>query len=86
MFGEKYGNRLLWVEDFIKGGVDTLVIIGCSGAVNIVDRLTKLSKQENPSCKVMAINPNPHEVQGVDDDVRASAVEGLLELRKQKVL
>lgn len=56
-FNEGYGNRLLWVEDFIGKGVDTVLVIGCSGGVAILDRLVRQCRKANPACTVVNINP-----------------------------
>jgi NAD-dependent SIR2 family protein deacetylase len=56
LFGEGYGNRLLWVEDFIKHKPDTVLIIGCSGGVSILDRLVRACHEVNPGCAIININ------------------------------
>ena len=58
-FNEGYGNRLLWVEDFIRNGVDVVMIIGCSGGVSLLDRLLRYCRNANPDCAI--ININAHE-------------------------
>lgn len=59
LFDEDYGNRLLWVEDFIRNGVDTVLVIGCSGGVAVLDRLLRQCRQTNPD--VALININAHQ-------------------------
>lgn len=59
LYDENYGSRLVWVEDFIKGGVDTVLVIGCSGGVTILDQLLRMCRDVNPDCEI--ININPHE-------------------------
>lgn len=58
LYHESYGSRLVWVEDFIKGGVDVVLVIGCSGAVAILDRLLRACRESNPDCGVIHINPH----------------------------
>ena len=57
LFDEGYGNRLLWVEHFIKNGCDLVIVVGCSGSVYIVERLLKDIHYYNPACKIININP-----------------------------
>ena len=57
LFDEGYGNRLLWVEHFIKGGCDVVIVVGCSGGVYILERLLKDARDYNPACKIININP-----------------------------
>ncbi|VGO16687.1 NAD-dependent protein deacylase [Pontiella desulfatans] len=57
-FNEDYGNRLLWVEDFIRKGVDTVLVVGCSGGVAVLDRLLRQCRKENPACSIININPH----------------------------
>ena len=59
LYEESYGSRLIWVEDFIRGGVDVVLVIGCSGGATILDRLLRLCREANPGCGI--INVNPHE-------------------------
>lgn len=74
---EPYGNRLLWVEDFINRGVDQILIIGCSGAVGIVCRLVRQAKSSNHQLLTTCINPGDHEIDGVDRHIRKDAIAGL---------
>lgn len=76
-FGEPYGNRLLWVNDFIKQGVDTILIVGCSGAVDIVSKLIRDAKEVAPNCRAVSINPEPHTIEEIDEDLQMTAVDGL---------
>nr|MBC8363212.1 hypothetical protein [Candidatus Desulfatibia profunda] len=57
LFDEGYGNRLLWVEHFIKDGCDLLIVVGCSGGVYIVERLLNDMRYYNPTCNIININP-----------------------------
>jgi hypothetical protein len=59
LYVESYDSRLVWVEDFIHGGVDVVLVIGCSGGATILDRLLRLFREVNPDCEI--INVNPHE-------------------------
>jgi len=56
-FDESYGNRLLWVENFIGNKPDTVLIIGCSGGVSIVERLLRECHLANPECRFINVNP-----------------------------
>jgi NAD-dependent SIR2 family protein deacetylase len=59
LYDESYGSRLVWVEDFIRGKVDVVVVIGCSGGVTVLDLLLRRCRDSNPNCEF--ININPHE-------------------------
>ena len=59
LYDESYGSRLVWVEDFIKRGVDVVLVIGCSGGVTILDQLLRMCRHVSPDCEI--ININPHE-------------------------
>jgi NAD-dependent SIR2 family protein deacetylase len=59
LYDESYGSRLVWVEDFISGKVDVVLVIGCSGGVTILDLLLRSCRESNPNCEI--ININPHE-------------------------
>ena len=63
LFHESYGDRLLWVEDFIRSAPDTILVMGCSGRVVVLDRLLRSCRAANPDCTI--INVNPHE-DGID--------------------
>jgi len=56
LFGEAYGDRLLWVEDFIERGPGAILVIGCSGQVGILDRLLRACRNAMPSCAIIHIN------------------------------
>jgi NAD-dependent SIR2 family protein deacetylase len=79
-FNESYGNRLLWVEDFIQNGIETILVIGCSGGVDILDRLLRQCRETNPDCAIININPHQdcieHEHQTVPMKASA-AMEGI---------
>jgi NAD-dependent SIR2 family protein deacetylase len=59
LYDESYGSRLVWVEDFISGKVDVVLVIGCSGGVTILNVLLRSCRESNPNCEI--ININPHE-------------------------
>lgn len=68
LFDEPYGSRLVWVEDSIKRQQpDTVLVIGCSGGVTILDYLLRQCRSANPACRIININPHldavevPHE-------------------------
>jgi NAD-dependent SIR2 family protein deacetylase len=79
-FNENYGNRLLWVEDFIRSGIDTILVIGCSGGVDILGHLLRQCRKINPECAIININPHQdcieHEHQTVPMKASA-AMEGI---------
>ncbi len=57
MTGEPYGNRLLWVEDFLSKPVDAVLVVGCSGRVGILYRLLQQARKINPDCRIINVNP-----------------------------
>lgn len=59
LYDESYGSRLVWVEDFIDGVVDAVLVVGCSGGTTILDRLLRRCREKNAECEI--ININPHE-------------------------
>ena len=56
-FGEAYGDRLAWVEWFLGGGADAVIVIGCSGGVSLLDRLLQLVLRVRPA-RIIQINPH----------------------------
>ena len=58
-FDEGYGNRLLWLEYFLKEGCDAILVVGCSGEVQILPYLIRCARADNP--EVCVLNVNPHE-------------------------
>ena len=56
LFDEEYGDRLLWVRDFIRRKPDTVLVIGCSGTLNVLWQLLSECRQANPSCRVINLN------------------------------
>ncbi len=57
LYGEGYGSRLVWVEDFIRRVPDVVLVIGCSGAVAILECLLSLCREASPDCAIFNINP-----------------------------
>ena len=79
LFDEEYGNRLLWVRDFIRRKPDTVLVIGCSGTLNVLWQLLDNCRQVNPSCRI--INLNVEQVDIPDAiHLRMSATEGMTQL------
>lgn len=76
-FDEGYGNRLLWVEDFIRNKPDTIIIIGCSGDVSILDQLIRACLNANPECAIININAHEDPIAPPHLDVKMSATEAL---------
>lgn len=56
LFDEEYGNRLLWVRDFIRQKPDAVLVVGCSGTLNILWQLIGECQQSNPCCQIININ------------------------------
>lgn len=67
LYDEAYGSRLVWVEDFIRGAPDSVLVIGCSGHVALLPTLLRQCRESNPDCAIININPHldcveiPHE-------------------------
>jgi NAD-dependent SIR2 family protein deacetylase len=55
-FNESYGNRLIWVQDFIQRSPNVVLVIGCSGGVSVLERLLRLCLDANPGCTIVNIN------------------------------
>jgi NAD-dependent SIR2 family protein deacetylase len=60
LFDEEYGNRLLWVRDFIRQKPDVVFVIGCSGTLNILWQLLGECQQANPRCQIINLNMDQH--------------------------
>jgi NAD-dependent SIR2 family protein deacetylase len=73
LFDEPYGNRLLWVREFIDRKPDTVLVIGCSCTLYIVEHLLGLCLKTNPCCQIININPSQCDIAFVDVDLRLSA-------------
>jgi NAD-dependent SIR2 family protein deacetylase len=56
LFDEAYGNRLLWVREFIRQKPDVILVIGCSGTLNILWQLLGDCQEANPRCRIININ------------------------------
>ena len=80
LFNEGYGNRLLWVDDFIRQAPDLVLVIGCSGGVSLLDRLLRSCRQANPACAILNLNPHEDAVRMEHAYWAAGAVEGLQNL------
>ena len=81
LYDESYGNRLLWVESFIAGKPDTVLVIGCSGGVMILHTLLDACRRANPGCQIININKAESCITIDHVDVRMSAVEAMTMLR-----
>ena len=79
LFDEEYGNRLLWVRDFISRKPDAVLVIGCSGTLNVLWQLLDDCQQANPPCRI--INLNVEQVD-IPDAIHLcmSATEGMTQL------
>lgn len=62
-YDEGYGSRLVWTEDFIRGGPDAVLVIGCSGGVTLLPRLLLQCRNANPNCAILNINPHEDNVE-----------------------
>jgi NAD-dependent deacetylase len=80
LFGEQYGNRLLWVEYFIRQGVDAVLVVGCSGGVSVLFHLLDRVRAENPAAAIVNVNPHEDCIPGEHQYVAAPATEGLAAL------
>jgi NAD-dependent SIR2 family protein deacetylase len=58
LFDEQYGDRLLWVRDFIRRKPDAVLVVGCSGTLMVLPQLINDCRQANPSCRVINLNPD----------------------------
>jgi NAD-dependent SIR2 family protein deacetylase len=81
LFGEEYGNRLLWVEHFIDQGVDAVLVVGCSGGVYVLFDLLRRVRTVNPAAAVINVNPHEDCLEGEHLFVRAAAAPALSALR-----
>ncbi len=57
LYDESDGSRLVWVENFIKCGVDVVLVIACSGGVWILDPLLRMCRDVSPDCEIINIKP-----------------------------
>ena len=82
-YDEAYGSRLVWVEDFIRGAPDTVLVIGCSGGVTLLPRLLLRCREINPSCAIINVNPHedcieiPHEYVPLPASIALTAFDAL---------
>lgn len=79
-FGETYGDRLLWVEDFIERGPGVVLVIGCSGQISILDRLLRACRKARPDCGILHINAHEDALTQTHLHLASSASEALLAL------
>ena len=77
LYDEPYGNRLLWVEDFIDRRPDTVLVIGCSGGVSVLFRLLNRCRTVNPACQIININPGESCIPGGHVHLRMRAGDAL---------
>lgn len=82
-FDESYGNRLLWVENFIRNKPDTVLVIGCSGGVALVERLILECRSANPECRFINVNPDDDPVPLPHIHLPMTSSEALSTLDKQ---
>lgn len=76
LFDEGYGLRRLVLDRFVRGGVDVLLIVGCSGGVSVVDEAVRACRHAG-ACMVVEINPPPSGGWEADVSIKVSAGEGL---------
>jgi hypothetical protein len=48
LFDEEYRNPLLWVRDFIRQKPDAILVIGCSGTLNVLWQLLGDPRRHRP--------------------------------------
>jgi NAD-dependent deacetylase len=82
LFGEDYGNRLLWVKHFIDQKVDAALVVGCSGGVYVLFSLLDQVRARNPSAVIVNVNPHEDCVEGEHIFISAPAGEALSALRE----
>jgi NAD-dependent SIR2 family protein deacetylase len=80
LYDEPYGSRLVWVEDFINGAPDTVLVIGCSGQVALLAQLLTRCREANPACSIININPQEDCIEVPHEYLPISAVTALSEL------
>lgn len=81
LYDEPYGNRLLWVDAFItEKKPDTVLVIGCSGGIWILQRLLDSCRRANPRCQFININPTQTPIAFEHLDLRLPAAEALVRL------
>ena len=84
LYGESYGSRLVWVEDFIRGAPDVVLVIGCSGGVTILEHLLRRCRDACPDCEIFNINPHndgielPHDLLPMPASLALSAIDSSL--------
>ena len=78
-FDEPYNNKLLWIDDFAKNKVDTILTIGCSGKVTVVHMMIERIKKYNAHSKLIDINCNANDVPA-DIHLRGKATQVLQDI------
>ena len=79
-FGELYGNRLLWVHAFIDRKPDTVLVIGCSCSLSIVESLLSLCRRANSRCRIINVNNSESGIPFDHVDIRLPATEAMGQL------
>lgn len=77
LFGEEYGNRLLWVDFFIDAGVDAVLVVGCSGGVSVLSILIERVRAKNPAAGIINVNPHDDCIEGEHIFLQAPASEAM---------
>jgi NAD-dependent SIR2 family protein deacetylase len=80
LFDEEYGNRLLWVRDFIQKKPNAVLVIGCSGTLNILWQLLGECQNANPLCQIININPDQNMAIPGAINICTSAAEAMRQL------
>ncbi|WP_372370950.1 NAD-dependent deacetylase [Candidatus Uabimicrobium sp. HlEnr_7] len=78
-FDELYNDKFLWVKDFAKRKVDTVLIIGCSGKVSALHIMIDCVKNYNQDSILIDINCQNNNNRA-DVDLRGRAVDLLEEI------
>ena len=80
LFDEGYGDRLLWVEHFIETGCDAVLVVGCSGGVQILNYLITFVRTRHPNAVVINVNPHGDCIEGDHIHLPLPATEALVAL------
>jgi len=80
LYGELYGSRLVWVEDFIGRSPDAVLVIGCSGGVSLLHQLLRRCRAVNPECAIINVNPHEDCIELPHEYLRLAASEALTAL------
>lgn len=79
-FDESYGTRRMWVDDFIRGKPDAVLVIGCSGGVAILGELVRNCLSANPTCRIININASDDPITSPHVHLALPATAGLTAL------